>query len=117
MEDNNSYHGALSGEDAIKRLKKAAADAYLTRFSRSYDCYILTLLKRSTHAIPGHFKLAINRNTQRYFVHGMEKTFGGMDELLAWYENNRIHPLFDTIGRRLTVQEYTHIMQKRCILQ
>lgn len=115
MEDNNSYHGAISGDEAIKRLKKAIGNAYLTRFSTRHGRYILTVLKWESAPIIGNFKLTIRRNSRRkYSVEGMMKHFNSMDGLLGYYENNRIHPIFDNIGGKLTVQNYIYIQQKRC---
>lgn len=118
MDDHNSYHGAMSGEEAVKRLRKANNDSYLCRYSSGNRKYVLTILKQELHKV-GQFRLAIDRSSQRkYKVEGMEKHFESIDDLLCFYEANRIHPEFDNIGRRLTVLDYTHLLQRRrCVLQ
>lgn len=117
MEDHNSYHGAISGEEAVKRLSSTDTDSYLSRFSSGNRKYVLTILKHKARKV-SHFRLAIDRSSQRkYKVEGMENHFESIDELLGFYENNRIHPEFDNIGRRLTVQDYPLIPKRRCILQ
>lgn len=118
MDDHNSYHGAISGEEAVKRLRKANNDSYLCRYSSGNRKYVITIFQQELRKV-GHFRLSINRNSQRkYKVEGMTKHFESIENLLWFYETNRIHPEFDTIGRRLTVQDYTHLMQrKRCSLQ
>lgn len=117
MEDHNSYHGAISGEEAVKRLSRTNSDTYLSRFSSGNRTYVITILKHEVRKV-SHFQLAINRTSQqKYRVEGMEKHFDSIDELLGFYENNRIHPEFDNIGRRLTVQDYTNLRpQKHCVL-
>ena len=113
MENHNSYHGAISGDEAVRRLLKTNYDAYLTRFSPNHGMYVVTVLKRDPRSTVGHFGLQINRRSQRkYSVVGMESHFDSIDELLGFYENNQIHPQFNNIGRRLTVQDFTYLIQK-----
>lgn len=92
MEDSNSFHGAITAQEAIKRLQIALGDYYITRFSSANKSYVLSVLKRNPHN-SGHFRLVMH------------------------YETNRIHPEFDNIGRRLTVQTFTQLSQRRCIIQ
>ena len=117
IDPTTSYHGAITGKEAVKRLKKADGDFYLTRFSHNHGCYFLTVIKCNPSMMVGQFPLHIDKNSRRQCcVKGMESSFGTIDELLTHYETNRIHPMFDNIGRRLTLERYTNI-QQRCFLQ
>ena len=114
MENHTSYHGCISGGEAIKRLKKTHdVCTYVTRFSTSHRRYVITILKRGRPNTVGHFRLNIDRSAQRkYSVDGLENHFDSIDELLGFYEKNRIHPEFDTIGRQLTKQHYDYLREK-----
>ena len=118
MQDSSSYHGPISGKEAVKRLRKGVGDSYLTRFSPNHSYYVLTVLRREPSMVVGNFQLIINTSIEHYSVQGMERSFSSMDELLGYYEAHRIHPMFDTIGRRLTVHAYTNLAQKwSCVVQ
>jgi hypothetical protein len=118
MDENNSYHGVITGKEAVKRLKKVNNDSYLCRFSSRNQKYVLSLVKNGPRKV-GHFELSINKSSQaKYKVEGMEKHFETIDELLRFYETNRIHPEFDNIGTRLTLHEYTNRIHSRpCTIQ
>ena len=119
MEPHDSYHGAITGDEAAIRLSKAKMDhCYLTRFSYRHNCYVLSVRKRHSQPPVGHFKLVIDQNAGgSYHVDGMEARFDNIGDLLDFYENNRIHPLFETIGRRLTEQNYAYLQQSFCVVQ
>ena len=108
MEDHQSYHGNITGDEAVRRLKMAKVDAYLTRFSSRHGRYMITVFKPEPSKTIGNFKLVIDKKSQirKYAVEGMERSFQNIDLLLVYYESNRIHPIFDNIGRRFTVQSF-----------
>lgn len=120
MEDHDSYHGPITGEEAATRLSMERTDCYLTRFSNKLNSYVLSVKKRDPKIPLGNFRLIIDqmygRNT---YIDGMERRFNNTDELLTYYEQHPIHPLYNRIGRRFTKEDFNHTQEQRkhCVLQ
>ena len=114
IDDHNSYHDVISGEEAVKRLKKSGGNAYLTRFSVRNGVYVITVLKQGR---VGNFRLQINKSNLRnkYAVYGMEQKFNSLEGLLRYYETTRIHPMFENIGRPYTLREHAE-SHSSCVL-
>ena len=107
MEEHISYHGPITQDDAVKRLKKSGINCYLTRYSTSLGMYVITAYRKKPETV-GNFGLIVNlrSETDRYRIFKMERKFMNIDEMLRFYETNRIHPTFANIGRRYTQQDH-----------
>ena len=116
MEEDNSYHQAIIGKEAERRLKMCGDHCYLTRYSERRSAYVLSVLyqKNSTK----HFKISVNNSGihEVYKIEGKDKEFGRIRELLDHYEKNRMDPAFPTIGRHITEKEYRAHENKCCCI-
>ena len=114
MEEHNSYHQAITGKEAERRLKMCGDCCYLTRYSESQSAYMLSVLYKKNSM--KNFKISINNSGihKVYKIEGKDEEFDGIGELLNHYEKNRMDPAFPTIGRRFTEQEYR--AHEQCII-
>ncbi len=113
MAEHSSYHGVITGKEAAHRLKEVGTRCYLTRYSRTQRCYILTVYEQeliAEHITPGiqDIKIVITQQVRkrvnRYQVGARE--FDNPDKMLRYYEKNRIDPGLQDIGRCITKREY-----------
>ena len=113
MDDHDSYHQAITGEEAEQRLKMCGDHCYLTRYSEAKECYMLTIYKKKPNMRVKHFQISFEHTEHHriYKIEGKAEEFSGIKEMLAHYENNRIDPAFRTIGRPITEQELEEVRQ------
>ncbi len=114
MEEHVSFHGTMTQKQAVKILKESGINCYLIRFSNSLGMYIITVYRKRPVTVE-NFGLIINKKseTDRYGITNMEKKFKNIDDLLNFYETNRIHPSFESIGTRYTKQDHIIEDQRR----
>ena len=97
--EHESYHEMIDGKEARRRLQLFHKHCYLTRFSETSDCYILSVYKRQTpNDVFINFEIVIKGNG-KVQIKGKKKEFDNIKELLNHYENNRIDPALSSIGR------------------
>ena len=78
------YHGDISCDVAEERLEAQDSDCFLVRKSRSQPGnYVLSL---SYGKVMKHF--VIRKENRRYEVEGTEKSFGSLQELIAYYKEH-----------------------------
>ena len=107
MGEHQSYHEKITGEEAERRLKVFYRHCYLTRFSEISNCYVLSVYKKKKpDDVVLHFKIIINKLNRRLNIEGKTKEFENIRQLLAHYEQHRIDPALNTIGRICSEQEY-----------
>lgn len=125
MAEHSSYHGAIRGEEAERRLKEFGTNCYLTRYSRSQGCYMLSVYKpelfaeQIEHGIK-NFKITITRVSHRRVFSSRSnqyqigaRKFNSPAEMLQYYEKNRIDPGFQDIGRCVTEREYLELLRTK----
>ena len=105
IEDHASYHRAITGEEGEKRLKKHGGSCYLTRYSESQECYILTVYESASNPVKKHFAIE-KSDTGEHKIRGKSMTFSGIQQLLEYYEQNTIDPALRSIGKAYTEDEY-----------
>ncbi len=103
---HRSYHNEISGEEAEKRLKIFGNHHYLTRYSENQKCYILSVCASDEDLQfekIKHFQLKLSDQ-------GIEiqekKQFADLEEMLKYYETNRLDTAFPKIGDCLTEDNY-----------
>lgn len=108
MDDHVSYHQAITGDEAEQRLKTCGDHCYLTRYSEAKECYMLTIYQKKPKEKVKHFELSFLHSGEQkvYKIDGKTQVFDGINEMLMHYENHRIDPAFQTIGRSITEQEF-----------
>ena len=114
MEEHTSYHNAITGEEAICRLKQSGLPhCYLTRYSQDKLIYVLTVYWRQRpQDVEEHFEL---RNEQgRCKIARKHQEFENLKELLEHYEQHRISPSLPNIGQNYMFQTYN--ARKICII-
>lgn len=106
-----SYHGALSGTEAERKLILDTADnSYLTRYSEARKMYILSVLNTNSgndEVNLEHFNLSIKKEDDHdvYEVIGTEKKFGDITTLLDFYKSNPLSFHIDSIGEEVLTEE------------
>ena len=124
MPEHSSYHGTIKGREAALRLMEFETRCYLTRYSRVRDCYVLSVYEPDKTIKPNvqHFKIIIKTvkfggilgwfQSQKNVYQINEKEFESPEELLQYYEKNRIDPGFQDIGRCIAKQSYLEKIRK-----
>ncbi len=124
MPEHSSYHGTITGDEAQHRLRQFNTRGYLTRFSRTKDCYVLSVYEPDTargrlKPYVQHFKITtetvpyggiwgwLGSKKDVYQIDHSEMNFDSLDEMLYYYEKNRIDPGFQDIGIRITKEKYS----------
>ena len=103
MTEHGSYHDGLTGEQAVQRLRSSGRNGYLTRFSEAQNIHVLTVFKQQTpNDVIKHFKISLENGKCKI---NNEIEFMGIEELLEYYEKNRIDPVLRTIGEKYTLNE------------
>lgn len=114
IEEHLGYHRSITAKEAERRLRKYGRHCYLTRYSKTNLCYILSVYQERPIRTIKHFKIIIGSG--ELAIKGKEKTFSSIRELLDHYGNNRIDPSFENIGRKYTEEEYMKDKSSCCIL-
>lgn len=111
MDDHNSYHGSITGEEAEQRLKMCSDHCYLTRYSEAKECYMLTIYKKKFKKTIKHFQIFFEHSGSHkvYKIDGKMEEFCGIKEMLMYYESSQIDPDFKTIGRPISEQELEEV--------
>lgn len=105
MEEHPSYHEAITGEEAKERLKKKGCHCYLTRYSKSQNCYVLSVLKpQQSMDFVWNFKIVFSKDEKKKIC-GLTKEFDNIIALLEHYEHNRIDPGLSSIGQACRLNE------------
>ena len=122
MEEHNSYHEEITGEEAEKRLRKKGGHCYLTRYNKASHYYILSVFKpQQPRDVVRHFKIVMDNGRKR--IDGLDKEFRDVASLLEHYEHWRIDPGLRSIGQACTEAEYNGAVEqqerpkKRCVIQ
>ena len=100
MDEDESYQGAMTGEEAEKQLKMSGIHCYLVRYSEKRKSYILSVYKEKPYTMK-HFKIIVNDDI--YKIEGKSMEFNGIEALRTYYENNRIDPALSNIGKRINL--------------
>lgn len=107
MGEHSSYHQSITGDEAERRLKMFGQNGYLTRYSKSLKCYVLTIYrKQRPDDVFEHLGIVIEKNGKHKIKGREDEEFGSIDALLAYYETHRISPGFPSIGKIYTEEEF-----------
>ncbi len=111
LPEHKAFHHTITQIEAEKRLKrKGDCCCYLTRYSRTNECYILSVYQSRPTSTMKHFKIEKDGNG-KYKIKRKELIFDTIEELLEHYENNSIDPALKNIGKKYTEDEY---MESQC---
>ena len=107
MGEHSSYHQAISGVEAERRLRKFGRHCYLTHFSDRNRCYVLSVYQNLEPVDTiKHFKITITSG-QKYLIDGKDKEiFPTIKQLLKYYESHRIDPALRSIGQKCKERDY-----------
>ena len=109
---HTSYHQSIPGDEAERRLRQFHAHCYLTRFSDRSDCYVLLVYMQQTPIdVMKHFKIIIKDG--KVLIDGKDEEFDDISQLLAYYENNRIDPALESIGRNCVEDDYKKMEREK----
>ena len=116
MDDHDSYHEEISGEEAVRRLRMCSNHGYLTRYkktsSREDDTYILTVFRNAPSGeVIRHFKIIFDNGPNKVYRIN-DRKFGSLQEMLDHYEQHRIDPALKKIGKAVTENDYVQKLQK-----
>ena len=103
---HKSYHNEISGEVAEKRLRVFGNRHYLTRYSENQKCYILSVCASDEDLQfekIKHFQLKLSDQGIKIQE---KKQFADLEEMLKYYETNRLDTAFPRIGDCLTEDDY-----------
>lgn len=97
-----SFHGCISGPQAIRRLKSAKTDCYLVRYSDNQTKYLLTVLKKGLgedkdNDLIKEFEILIIK-WKKCKINGIKKAFNTLDEMFLYYDTVPIHPSVTSLG-------------------
>ena len=110
---HTSYHQSIPGDEAERRLREFNVHCYLTRFSDGEDCYVLSVYMQQTPTdVMEHFKIII-KDDGKVLIDGKDEEFDDISQLLAYYENNRIDPALETIGRNCVEDDYKKMEREK----
>ena len=112
MEEHSSHHNAITGEEAINRLKHSGLPhCYLTRYSQDKLIYVLTVYwKQRPMDVEEHFHLRTEEG--RCKIVGKRQEFESIEKLLEHYEKHRISPSLPTIGKNYEFEDYNSRMER-----
>ena len=108
MGEHDSYHKAITGEEAERRLKQHGGHCYLTRYSRMRECYVLSVFEHVQKPMQpqvDHFEIVVEEDG-RHRIKGKTADFDNVVQFLLHYEHNRINPAFKSIGTMLTEEDF-----------
>ena len=99
IKNRSSYHGAMTGKEAVLKLKEHGGNCYLLRYSEVRKSLVITVL-RGDEKKPFHFILNITKKDNRsiYEIEGTEEYFDNIDSLLAFYQDNPLTAIITCIG-------------------
>ncbi|XP_064385797.1 putative uncharacterized protein DDB_G0271606 isoform X5 [Halichondria panicea] len=109
---HRSYHNEISGEEAEKRLRVFSNHHYLTRYSENKKCYILSVCASDEDLQfekTKHFQLKLSDQGIKIQE---KKRFADLEEMLNYYETNRLDTAFPRIGVCLTEDDYRARVKK-----
>ena len=112
MGEHDSYHQAITCEEALRRLKKCTEHGYLTRYCEEQKCYALSVYQRLPNGVFKEFKIECENSV--YIISGKSTTFKSIGELLDFYEKNRIDPALKNIGKYITEEDFMEA--PKCII-
>ena len=105
MEKHSSYHGSITGDEAIRRLKYSGhPHCYLTRFSKERQKYMLTVYMHAYEDVVENFVLNIMH--EKCEIEGKSKAFKNIQSLLKYYEAEEINPSLERIGQNYLLEDY-----------
>lgn len=112
--EHRSYHEAITGEEAERRLEQRGGHCYLTRYSKIRGCYVLSVHKqhRLLSPVKEHYEIVIEGKT-KCRIRGKTKIFDSIESLLEHYEQNRIDPSLRSIGVPYTEDEYEQAQEAK----
>jgi hypothetical protein len=86
LQDHPAYHQAITGEEAVKRLRECGEHCYLTRYSSAHACYVLSSYKPQDYLDPVimHFKIIIE-DDGTLKIDGKRLEFDAIQSLLEYY--------------------------------
>lgn len=101
--DHMSFHGCVSGPEAVSRLKEAKADCYLVRYSDNQSKYLVSVLKKGLGEdrdkdLVKDFEIQIINGGKKCKINGLKKAFKTLDDMLSYYETVPIHPSVASLG-------------------
>lgn len=107
MGEHLSYHQSITGEEAERRLKIYGQNGYLTRYSKSQKCYVLTIYrKQKPNDAFEHLHIIIKNNGKHKLRGREDEEFDSINSLLVYYKTHRISPGFPSIGNVYTEEEF-----------
>ncbi len=100
MPEHKSYFSNISGSEAENILKKSKKrNSYLTRFSEGNDSYTVSVIFLANNEDKVmHLKLSIDNENSSFSLEGTQNFFQSLDELLKFYERNRLSSEIRNLG-------------------
>ena len=99
--EHPSYHGAITGKEAMVLLKKHGSDCYLLRYSKIQDKFMILVFKRiKGKELCSQFQLIVTEgeDNNRYEIKGAKKEFTSISRLLEHYQCHPISPKINRLG-------------------
>jgi len=111
MENHESYHEDISGPEAEFRLKQFNKPCYLTRYSTATKQYRLSVCRsvaRRGELIDDvrHYLIGFKHEEQARSYWIMDKVFPGLQDMLEYYQQNRIDHGNPNIGTCVSKETY-----------
>ena len=113
--EHPSYHQAITGKEARRRLKQNGGHCYLTRYSKANKCYVLSVYEHQyPPSLPSveHFEIKVITNTGKLGLRNKTQIFDNIDTLLQYYRCNRISPALRSIGEAYAEKECKRVEQE-----
>ena len=115
MGEHSSYHQSIPGDEAERRLRRFGGHCYLTRYSETRKCYVLSVFEnQKPYSVVRHFKII--KKDGKFNIYGKSTTFDDLQSMLTHYEQNRIDPALRSIGHEYEESVYIKSLEFCSIL-
>lgn len=110
--DDSSYHGAIKGVEAEKRLKERGGNCCLTRFSKARSVYVLSVYRGDDENPQfAHFDILIHVGDgiweeTEYEIVGTEQRFRCIYEMLDYYYEVPLNHQINGVGDVMSSERY-----------
>jgi hypothetical protein len=112
--EHPSYHQAITGEEAERRLRRFCGHCFLTRYSEKREKYILSTFKNlKPEPVIRHF--AIIKKHGKVHIEGIDNTHDDLQALLTYYQEHRVNQAVKSIGRQCDYREKDY-MKSSCVI-
>lgn len=106
--DHPSYHGVINMKGAELKLRQNGGNSFLTRYSKSNQMYVLTVLNyKEGESFCRDFKIKFKRENDHstYEIIGTQLEFNDISRLLDFYQYNPLSSIISSVGNFVTLGE------------